>query len=399
MKVKKRNKVNKALKRSGASTIVVDAGTYDTLCCSGYTSLDKNPEIMRGCLTIAQLIGSITIHLMTNTENGDERIVNELSAKIDINPNRYMTRMTWMTAIVMNLLLYGHGNSIVKVHTHNGIIEDMEPISASRVGFTDFGSYGYKISIDGIYYDPDELLHFVFNPDKNRMYKGQGIRTQIRDIADNLKQAQATKKGFLESKWKPSLIVKVDAGADEFSSPEGRRQLMEEYLKTNEAGEPWILPLEQFQVDQIKPLSLNDLAISDTVEMDKRTVAAILGVPPFIVGVGNYNKDEWNAFINNTVKPIVIGIQQEMTRKLIISPKWYIRFNVLSLLDWDIKTIAEVFGSLSDRGFVDGNEVRDRIGMSPREGLDELRILENYIPYDMSAYQKKLIQKGNDEDE
>ena len=61
-------------------------------------------------------------------------------------------------------------------------------------------------------------------------------------------------------------------------------------------------------------------------------------------------------------------------------------------MNWDLMTISEVFGKLSDRGFVTGNEVRDRIGMSPREGLDELRILENYLPYDMSGKQKKLIQ-------
>ena len=394
MKLKK--KIDKKLKRSKSQTVVVDSSTFDTLCCSGYTSLDKNPEIMRACLTIAQLIGSITIHIMTNTDKGDERVVNELSSKIDINPNKYMTRSTWMTAIVMNLLLYGSGNSVVKVHTHNGMLEDMEPVSAGRVSFVSFGDYGYKVLIDGITYDPDEVLHFVFNPDKNYMFKGCGVKTQIKDIADNLKQAGATKKGFMASKWKPSLIVKVDANAEEFSSKEGRERLIEEYLSTNEAGQPWILPFEQFEVKEIKPLSLNDLAISDGVEVDKRTIAALLGVPPFIVGVGNYNKEEWNAFVNNTVKPIVKGIEQEMTRKLIVSPKWYIRFNVLSLLDWDIKTIADVFGSLSDRGFVDGNEVRDRLGMSPRDGLDELRVLENYIPFDMSAYQKKLIQKGEE---
>ena len=70
----------------------------------------------------------------------------------------------------------------------------------------------------------------------------------------------------------------------------------------------------------------------------------------------------------------------------------------MSLYDFDLKTIAEVYGTLSDRGFVTGNEVRDRIGMSPRDGLDELRILENYIPYDMSAFQKKLVQKKGEED-
>ena len=169
MKLKK--KIDKKLKRSKSQTVVVDSSTFDTLCCSGYTSLDKNPEIMRACLTIAQLIGSITIHIMTNTDKGDERVINELSSKIDINPNRYMTRSTWMTAIVMNLLLYGSGNSVVKVHTHNGMLEDMEPVSAGRVSFVSFGDYGYKVLIDGIAYDPDEVLHFVFNPDKNYLFK------------------------------------------------------------------------------------------------------------------------------------------------------------------------------------------------------------------------------------
>ena len=146
-------------------------------------------------------------------------------------------------------------------------------------------------------------------------------------------------------------------------------------------------------MEQVKPLSLADLAIADTVELDKRTVASILGVPPFLLGVGDYNKDAWNSFINNTVKPLAIGIQQEMTKKLIMSEKMYLKFNVLSLMDWDIDTIYRVFGGLSDKGIVTGNEVRDRLGMSHIDGLDELRILENYIPSDMIGQQKKLVQE------
>jgi hypothetical protein len=37
--------------------------------------------------------------------------------------------------------------------------------------------------------------------------------------------------------------------------------------------------------------------------------------------------------------------------------------------------------------------------MSPLEGLDKPRILENYIPIDMIGKQKKLIQQKGDDDE
>ena len=114
----------------------------------------------------------------------------------------------------------------------------------------------------------------------------------------------------------------------------------------------------------------------------------------FLLGVGDYSAKEWNSFVQNKVKAFATYIQQELTRKLILSPKWYLRFNIMSLLDYDIQQITTVMTALQDRGDVTGNEVRDRIGMSPKDGLNELKILENYIPADMSGNQSKLIQEG-----
>lgn len=377
------------------NAVIVSDSYFDTLCTEGYVSLDQSPEIMTACRRIAELVGMMTIHLMQNTARGDVRIVNELSRIIDINPMPTMTRKTWMEAIVMNLLLYGNGNSIVVPHTYEGYIQSLEPISASRVQLQPVpGSYrNYRVLIDGIAKRPDTLLHFVYNPDKIYLWKGKGVQTCLKDVAMNLKQASATEKGFMESKWKPSLIVKVDALTEEFSNKEGRQKLLESYVKSANVGEPWMIPAEQFSVEQVKPLSLADLAINDSVELDKRTVASILGIPPFVLGVGEYDKDAWNNFVQNTIRPIAMGITQEMTKKLIVNPKWYLRFNTLSLMDWDLNTIYTVFGGLKKEGVVTGNEVRDRLGLEPLEGLDELTILENYLPVDRIGDQKKLEQE------
>ena len=361
--------------------------------CAGYTRLCDNPEIMTAVLRIAELIGSMTIYLMSNSDNGDERIINELSRKIDIEPCANMTRMEWMTAIIMNLLLHGEGNSIVVPHTSSGILSDLEPISAQRVTFMPKpGSYkDYTVYIDGKPHKPEELLHFTYNPDPMYLWKGRGITVVLRDVANNLKQAQKTENAFMSSEWKPSIIVKVDALTDEFASPEGRAKLLQDYVQPSVPGAPWMIPSEAFDVTEVRPLTLQDLAIKDTVELDKRTIAMVIGVPAFLLGVGDFNRDEWNNFIQTKVRAIVTGIQQEMTRALIISPKWYLQLNLWSLMDYDLQSVSSILLAGADRGYVCGDEWRDRMHMAPA-GLKEYKVLENYIPYEDSGKQKKLIQ-------
>lgn len=367
---------------------------FDTLTCHGYTSLDQNPEIITAVRKIAKLIGSMTIHLMQNTDDGDVRVKNELSRKIDINPNSNMTRSTFIQWIVNTLFLYGDGNAVVYPQFRRGLLRDLKPMPSAMVAFVPDGIWDYTVLLNGQEYDPDKILHFVLNPGNYYPWKGQGVQVELKDVANNLKQAAATEKGFMQSKWKPSIIVKVDALTEEFSSPAGRRQLLSDYIDTAEAGEPWMIPAEQFEIEQIKPLSLSDLALVDMVSLDKKTVASILGVPPFVLGVGEYKQDEWNNFIDSTIMPIALSIQQEFTKKLLYSPDYYFKFNQRSLYTYSLQETISAGAEMVDRMALRRNEWRDWVGLPPDKEMTELLALENYIPADRLGDQGKLIQNG-----
>lgn len=375
---------------------LTDEAGFDSLKCQGYTTLAHSPEVMTAVDTIARLIGSMTIHLMQNTERGDVRIINGLSKAVDIQPNRHMTRSNFIRWIVKTMLLTGNGNAVVYPLTAGGYLEQLIPIPPAFTAFVPRGEFSYEISIAGRLYDPEDLLHFAANPGEYYPWLGEGYRIQLSDVANNLKQATVTESGFMSSKWKPSLIVKVDALTDEFASVSGRQKLLDSYVKSGSAGEPWLIPAEQFSVEQVKPLTLSDLALADFVELDKKTIAAVLGVPPFVLGVGDFKRDEWNNFISTTIMPVAQNIQQELTRKLLYADDLYFRFNPRSLMNYDIKELVDAGAAMVDHAAMRRNEWRDWMGLPPDPDMEDIIVLENYLPVDRLGDQKKLNDGGEE---
>lgn len=89
----------KVQRRSAAVAICPD-DSWRVLIADGYRPLSQCPEVMMCVNVYAELIASMTIHLMENGEHGDVRVKDELSRMVDITPNPLMTHQSFMEAVV-----------------------------------------------------------------------------------------------------------------------------------------------------------------------------------------------------------------------------------------------------------------------------------------------------------
>lgn len=387
---------NKKKKTRSAITIPIAVGDIDEI---GYVKLSEHPDVVIAVNKIADLVSNMTIHLMENSKKGDRRVKNYLSRKIDIEPCRNMTRKSWLYKIVRDLLLDGNGNSVVHIGVDNetGLIDNLTPFPMQLTTFNDLDNGSYLIDYNGKTYSPEEVCHFVINPHSVYHYRGTGYKVALRDIAKNLSQANKTKSNFMSGKYMPSLVISVDAMTEELSSETGRNKIMEKYFAETDGGKPWIIPADLIKVEQVKPLSLKDIAIVEGMELDKKTVAGILDVPAFFLGVGDFDKEEYNNFINTRIMSIGQIVAQTLTRDILLKEEWFFRLNPRSLYSYNLNEMVSAGVELLDRTAMRRNELRDWVGMDPDEEMEELIALENYIPANMLGNQNKL--KGGEEDE
>lgn len=385
--------------RDTPATQTIGVSSWDLfwrdLTAEGYVPLWNCPEVEICVHLYADLISNMTIHLKKNTDRGDERVRNELSRKVDVNPAPNMGRKQFIYHVVRTMLTVGEGNCVVyPKYSREGYLENLIPLKPSAVTFRETDD-GYRILYGKREFRPEEVLHFAMKPDPETPWLGTGLRITLRQLVDSIRKANSTKNKLLSSPA-PSIVVMVDGYDDRLKTPAGREQLAAQYLDDQQSGRPWFLHADTMKIEQVKPLTMTDLAIRDNIELDAGKIARVFGVPAFLVGAGAYNEDEYNAFVNARLVGMAQYIQQELTQKLLISPELYWSFNPRSLYNYKLSELIQAGAEMVDRMAMRRNELREWMYLSPDPDMDELLALENYIPADKLGDQKKLSQGGGE---
>lgn len=391
MKLLKRNK-----KRSSNVQYFDTSGFNSWIISGGYTTLDKNADVQICVNKIADLVSNMPIALMQNVKNGDIQIKNGLARVVDITPNKHLTRKTFIQALIREALLKGDGNAVVlpKFNTADGIpyLNSLQILDMDKVTFNT-NETTYQINYQNKVLNPDEVLHFVFNPSRQSPFIGEGYAPILKDVLSNIAQGNATKNSFFKQP-KPSLIIGINSDAEELQDKDSIKTIRDSYTSSMENGKPWMIPASEINVHSVQPLSLKDLALNESLEVERKQLAAAFGIPSSVLGIGNFNKDEYNHFINTTIRSFAEVVQQELTKKLLYSEQMYFKFKSDSLMHYDLTEKATFVNEGIKLGWLNKNEGRNKFDLSPvdSEFMNEYTTLENYIKLDDISKQKKLVQ-------
>lgn len=121
-------------------------------------------------------------------------------------------------------------------------------------------------------------------------------------------------------------------------------------------------------------------------------ICRLFRVPPFMVGHLD-KQSSWASstegmmqnFLTNTLRPLLVNIEQEMGSSLIGGAdfdKYFVSFSVEGLLRADSKGRAEFYNSALNNGWMNRNEVRGKEDMPPVAGGDVYTVQAALIPLD-----------------
>jgi HK97 family phage portal protein len=121
-------------------------------------------------------------------------------------------------------------------------------------------------------------------------------------------------------------------------------------------------------------MSPNDIGLLDGRKYNRAEIAGIFRVPPHMIGEmsqATYSNiaDQSKSFYRYTLAPWLTSIEQRLNHSL-AGPGQMYRFDTDGLLRPSLQDESSSYKSLIETGILSPNEVRERMGLGPREGGD-----------------------------
>jgi Phage-related protein len=348
-----------------------------------------------------------------NVDNDKVPVKGSIQELLD-NPNDLMTKSDFMSKIIWNLFL--NYNSLIYpayklIKNSDGSVTKkyiaLYPLQPRYVDFLEDerGTLFIRMTFkngDEQTLPYSEVIHirykFSFNDFLGGNERGQpdnDALLKLLSMNDNMMEGILK---AMKSSFNINGIVKSIAPMDR----EKQMAMIEEFnekLKNNESG---ILGLDG-KADYIPVTKKVQITDAETLKFIDNRILRIFGVSMAML-TGDYTKDQYEAFYQKKLEPLIIAISQAFTKGLFTEREKQLGNEIIflpkALIFMNTTQVLEAIRILGDAGDLFENEKRIAIGLEPLEELKGVRMQSlNYINVDLArAYQMKQNKiKDNEE--
>lgn len=322
------------------------------------------------------------------------------------NPNPLMTTNEFLEKVCY-LLLMNYNAFIIPTYrtwreTVNGqeverrYYETLYPIQPTQVDFIEDASGRLFVRFwfwngEDTTIPYDDVIHIRYNYSVNQ-YMGGGIMGQpdhealLKTLQLNEQLLQGVAKA-MNASYAVNGVVKYNTLIDDGTTEKALQEL-ERKLQNSESG---FLPLDLKA--EFTPLERkSEIVDDDTLKFIDEKILRYFGVPLPIL-TGDYTKDQYEAFFQKTLEPMIKAISQAFTKKLFTSREKAfgnrIELYPKELIFMTVTQTLEMINILSPTGALFENEKRVALGLRPLPELEGKRYMSlNWIDAkDASQYQ------------
>jgi HK97 family phage portal protein len=234
----------------------------------------------------------------------------------------------------------------------------------------------------------NDVIHIRYNYSVNEYMGGNEMgQPDHSALLETLKLNQDLLQGVakaMKSSYAVNGVIKYNTLMDEGKTVAALQDL-EQKLRNSESG---FLPLDMKSEFTPLPRSVS-LVDEPTLEFVDEKILRNFGVPLCILK-GDYTKDQYNAFYQKTLEPLIIAISQAMTKKLFTSREKAfgnkIELYPKELIFMTVEQTLDMIKELSPTGGLFENEKRVALGLRPLPELAGKRYMSlNWIDANNAA--------------
>ena len=332
-----------------------------------------------GCVRVlADTLSSLPLEIK-QTRGRKRRIATEhpLYTALKLQPNEEMSSRDWRWAVQANASLFGSGYS--RILRQGGLASGAYPLESSRVDFSRderTKQLRYKLNDTGAVYGLQDMLHIktaTFNGTA-----GMHILSVVQECVALAIAMQDNAAKFFGNGSRPNGVLKHPLSL----STDAQNRLKAQFEEEAGGKNLYRLMLLEEGLEYVATRSENkDSQFLESADAQNLQICRVFGVPPHKLGILNSqpraNIEEENiGFVMDRMRPICVGWEQEMDRKMFspaeIAAGYHTHLDLNALMRGNRKARFETYGSGRQWGILTANDCRAEEGLDDVEGGDVL---------------------------